>query len=307
MILGIVYDNLLVCSTFKTFDHIINGVLHQIDRGKPKLRPNAVPKLNLPEDDSAVTDTKQHATGEPLRKSKKQREVVNLIRSEVSTKTRRPIIKRLLKETNKKRAKDNTKNGTNHEKGESIDDCTFLDNVNSTAGEHIDVEQLNVEMHAPKCDFDDIKVELPYRCEKIDERIGDVETLDELPYGCVDDPTLFDGIYEDIYEVTLPNTLWGVHRDPNRMFIVFSYFDAETCSTSKLVHVDSAMNAQIYVRGKSIKKWLSSSSLSIEYLTSLVSEVDEYRICEKFDPNGRHCKVVAVEGNLCTVCRLIKD
>ncbi|XP_037028124.1 uncharacterized protein LOC119068584 [Bradysia coprophila] len=289
---------------YKTFDHIINGVLHQIDRGKPKLGPNAVPYLNLPADDSACTDTK-HTASETLRKSKKQREIVKPIHSEVSTKTRRPIIKRLMKDSsNKKRAKDNTKCSKKQREGrEIIDGCTFLENVNSTQVDHND-EQLNVEIQVTTCEFEDSKVESPSPCGKINERIGDVETLDELGYDCVD-ATLFDGIYEDIYEVTLPNTLWGIHRDPSRMYIVFSYFDATTCSTSKLVHVDSAMTTQIYIRGKSVRKWFNCS-LSIEYLTNLVSEVDEYRICDKFDANGQ-CKVLAAERNLCTVCRLNKD
>lgn len=34
----------------KTWDHIINGKLHRLDRGKPKLKCNAVPKHNLPQD-----------------------------------------------------------------------------------------------------------------------------------------------------------------------------------------------------------------------------------------------------------------
>ena len=31
-----------------TWDHVINGVLHQLPRGKPRLNPTAIPELNLP-------------------------------------------------------------------------------------------------------------------------------------------------------------------------------------------------------------------------------------------------------------------
>lgn len=265
-----------------------------------------MPYLNLPHDDSEVIpDTKHTAVAETHRKSKKQREIVKpILHSEVSTKARRPIIKRLMKDSNnKKRMKENAKAIKKCERIENVDGCTFIDN---SAKDHRIDEQMNIEIHVTtSCEFGDSKVSSPSSCGKINERIEDVESLDELPYECVD-AALFDGIYEDIYEVTLPNTLWGIHRDPNRMFIVFSYFDGTTCSTSKLVHVDSAMNIQIFIRGKSVRKWLSGSNLSIEYLTNLVNEVDETRICEKFDSNGQ-CKVVAVNGNLCTVCRLIKN
>lgn len=40
----------LVADIQTTWDHIINGKVHQIERGKPKLKANAIPILNLSDD-----------------------------------------------------------------------------------------------------------------------------------------------------------------------------------------------------------------------------------------------------------------
>lgn len=262
-------------------------MLHQIDRGKPKLLATAVPCFNLPTDDCIRLPVK-HEVNESNKKTKKQHGNVKEtlpIETNRSPKTRRPIIKRLARDSNKKRREHN--------------DIVRNQNYNETT------ESVNVDL------FDE-----PAADDRIDEdsnvEIQDstYEQQDDTVINCGErtvnlqiDTSLFDGMYEDIYEVTLPNTLWGIHRDPNRTFIVFSYFDAKTCAMSKLIHLDSDMNTHIYVRGKLVNK--SLSNLSIEYLTNLVSEVDEYQICERFDLNGE-CHVVAVEHNLCAACQSIK-
>lgn len=278
-------------------------MLHQIDRGKPKLRVQAVPSYNLPADD--LRDLKRkHEASETHRKIKKQHSIGNDIPKATlpddGTKTRRPIIKRLLKDFSKKRTKENASvHNSYNDLSENIDEGTTLDDLNSTSEDHIDehsnivIQEASYEMPHGVTEEED--EESSYHIRNNDRT--DLQT-DELTYDC-GDAGLFDGIYEDIYEVTLPNTLWGVHRDPNRTFIVFSYFDGKTCSTSKLIHLDSSMNVHIYIRGKMVNKYLCS--LSIEYLTSLVSQVDEYRICENFDVNSR-CEVVAVD-RLCTICQ----
>lgn len=213
------------------------------------------------------------------------------------TKARRPIIKRLLKDFSKKRSKENVNVHSRYEEvTQTIDEGPLTDDVNSTSDDHID-EQTNVVIQETSYELQEDSEESASYLMKNSE--GAVDRTEELTYDYVD-ATLFDGIYEDIYEVTLPNTLWGIHRDPNRTFIVFSYFDEKTCSTSKLIRLDNGMNTHIYVRGKMINKYLAN--LSIEYLTNLVNQVDEYRVCEKFDLNNK-CEVVAAEHNLCKVCQ----
>lgn len=212
------------------------------------------------------------------------------------TKTRRPIIKRLLKDFNPKRTKENVSAHNGYiEMSENNDAGTLLDDVNSTTDHHID-EHSNMVIQETAYELQDDTEEPSSYLIKNNQR---TDQQSDLAYDSVD-VTLFDGIYEDIYEVTLPNTLWGIHRDPNRTFIVFSYFDEKTCSMSKLIRLDNGMNTHIYLKGKLVNEYLSN--LSIEYLTNLVSQVDEYRICEKFDFHSK-CEVVAVERDLCTVCQ----
>ncbi|KAJ6638481.1 hypothetical protein Bhyg_11216 [Pseudolycoriella hygida] len=272
----------------KTFDHIINGELHQIDRGKPKLRDTAIPFYNLPSATYVNDFKRKNDSVDPERRSKKLKDV----------RSRRPIIKRLMKDFNDKQKKENlSENFPNNAGNENLeagtsDDC-FSTATDSQVDEHLIIEPSFEEFHD---DLEGSGSHIIETDEKIDLDTDDVE--------CVD-ANLFDGIYEDIYEVTLPNTLWGVHRDPNRTFIVFSYFDKKTCSTTKLIYLDSDLNANICVKGKIVNAYRSMCNLTIEYLTKIVSQVDEYRICEKFDSNSK-CEVVAAECEaICRACNKI--
>lgn len=274
-------------------------MLHQIDRGKPKLRITAVPSYNLPADDFRDYKRK-HDGSETHRKSKKQQEIVTdtpkVILPDEGPK-RRPIIKRLLKDFSPKRTKENVSDHNRFvETSENVDEVTVLDDVNSTTDDHID-EHISMVTQQTAYELQDDTEDPASYLMKNNQR---TDVQPDLTYDCVD-VNLFDGIYEDIYEVTLPNTLWGIHRDPNRTFIVFSYFDEKTCSMSKLIHLDNGMNTHIYIKGKLVNEY-PMSNLSIEYLTNLVGQVDEYRICEKFDFHSK-CEVVAVERDLCTVCQ----
>lgn len=265
-----------------------------------------MPSFNLPGDD--LRDFKRKHDGvETQRKSKKQQGIVDDVSKAVhpdeAIKTRRPIIKRLLKNFDHKRTRENVSAHNRYIEigdNDNIDDDTVLDDVNSTIDDRID-EHSNVVIQETAYELQDDTEEPPPPASYLtkDNERTDLQPTNHLTYV---DANLFDGIYEDIYEVTLPNTLWGIHRDPNRAFIVFSYFDGKTCSMSKLIHLDNGINinTHIYIKGKLVNKYVAN--LSIEYLTNLVSQVDEYRICDKFDVHSK-CEVVAVERDLCTVCQ----
>ncbi|XP_049299787.1 uncharacterized protein LOC125772284 [Anopheles funestus] len=51
-----------------------------------------------------------------------------------------------------------------------------------------------------------------------------VELL-ELKMEVIKKVSIFEELYDNIYEVELPSTLWGVHREPDRKFVAFSRFE----------------------------------------------------------------------------------
>uniref|UniRef100_A0A182J3R2 Uncharacterized protein n=1 Tax=Anopheles atroparvus TaxID=41427 RepID=A0A182J3R2_ANOAO len=55
---------------------------------------------------------------------------------------------------------------------------------------------------------------------------------------------IFEDVYENIFEVELPSTLWGVHRDPEKKYIAFTRFqmlEMPTCTTSTTLVIESSL------------------------------------------------------------------
>lgn len=52
------------------WEHIINGVVHQLEREKPKIKGDAIPYLNLPETEAVVLSTPQKRAHKEPKKRK---------------------------------------------------------------------------------------------------------------------------------------------------------------------------------------------------------------------------------------------
>lgn len=85
---------------------------------------------------------------------------------------------------------------------------------------------------------------------------------------------IFDAVYDDIYEVVLPNTLWGNHRDPeDRQYIAFTLFDANKMNCSIAVKITDNFNLKVYKNG--IQTTCETlSELNVDVLTKLVNELN---------------------------------
>lgn len=94
----------------------------------------------------------------------------------------------------------------------------------------------------------------------------------------VDDAS-FEHLYDDIYEVMLPDTMYGIHRDPERTFIVFSLFDAIAMRSSKVLRIDRS--------GRRVRTYIDSvlctdmrlSELSVDLVTEKLADLDASRLC----------------------------
>lgn len=86
---------------------------------------------------------------------------------------------------------------------------------------------------------------------------------------------IFDAVYDDIYEVVLPNTLWGIHRDPeDRQYIAFTMFDAETMNSSIAVKITDTFNLKVFANGVQ-KTCETLPELSVDILTKLVNQLND--------------------------------
>lgn len=86
---------------------------------------------------------------------------------------------------------------------------------------------------------------------------------------------IFDTVYDEIYEIVLPNTLWGIHRDPeDRQFIAFTLFDSDKMGCSIAVKVTDAFELKVYTNGVE-KSFEVLKELSVDSLTKLLSQLNE--------------------------------
>lgn len=133
----------------------------------------------------------------------------------------------------------------------------------------------------------------------IDEFEDDSEIIDDNQQP----NAVFESIFDDIYEVVLPTTLWGVHRDPNRKFIAFSEFDASNMTTSKLLHITDTLEMKAYFYNTEVQL-PQRHHLSLDVLTDSLTGLDEYRACESFraDSNQSYCEIVAMSSGYCRNC-----
>ncbi|XP_037936378.1 uncharacterized protein LOC119670261 [Teleopsis dalmanni] len=86
----------------------------------------------------------------------------------------------------------------------------------------------------------------------------------------------YQSFFDDIYEVELPNTLWGIHRCPERSIIIFSYMDIKQMSPTKMISIDTEGIIKIF----SNKQLMNTTSLlnednNIQRVSKLLLELDQ--------------------------------
>lgn len=85
---------------------------------------------------------------------------------------------------------------------------------------------------------------------------------------------IFETIYDDIYEVVLPSTLWGIHRDPDQKFIAFTQFDSVNMNCSRALYVSNEFEIRATIAGADVLNE-TAKVLSIQFLSKTLSELDE--------------------------------
>lgn len=87
---------------------------------------------------------------------------------------------------------------------------------------------------------------------------------------------VFESLYDEAFDVTLPSLLWGIHRDPERKFIAFSEFDHRTMSLAKILHITETCHCNTSINNKLIlSKSISHEQLSTDHVSSLLDDLDK--------------------------------
>ncbi|XP_065080052.1 uncharacterized protein LOC135702924 [Ochlerotatus camptorhynchus] len=87
----------------------------------------------------------------------------------------------------------------------------------------------------------------------------------------------FETLFDEVYEVELPSTLWGIHRDLEKTFICFSEFSKDTMTVRKYLFIDRFLQYRMAV-GQRVMKRGTLPNGSTESISELLTKLDEVKI-----------------------------
>lgn len=84
---------------------------------------------------------------------------------------------------------------------------------------------------------------------------------------------IFDTIFDDVYEVVLPSMSWGIHRDEDRQWIMFSLVDANEMKQSILVKITDKFDLTVQTNDQRSNDTLNE--LTVDSLSKLLNHLNE--------------------------------
>lgn len=86
---------------------------------------------------------------------------------------------------------------------------------------------------------------------------------------------IFENLYDEVHDVTLPNTLFGINRCPDRTFIVFNEFNFKIMGFNKYLFIDNSLNCKIYINGNVTTEKLSKENCNTEFISDWLDRINE--------------------------------
>ncbi|XP_055371389.1 uncharacterized protein LOC129605569 [Condylostylus longicornis] len=260
-----------------TYETLVNGKMVIIPRGRPKLNENAIPCRNLANCDypkrgrkCGVKNTKNEKCEISLKKISLKRVKVKKV-SNLNEKSCNVIV---------------------HTIEES-----FPDEAEEFFKELCEEENTNEEVENNVVNVVSINIDK----NKIDECNTICQNNKQVQKEKI---KIFNDLYEDIFEVELPSTLWAIHRDPSNVFIAFTYFDPILYLSSKSIILYNNLKAAVNLFNKHFLEKDLNDSYSIEDVGELLKEVDKIRLCSSNKELHSSCELKLSENDdsVCTTC-----
>lgn len=253
------------------WEHLIKGEVHSIERIKPRLQPYAVPSLLLESLKTAAPRKPRALKGDPkmMKKSTKHDDPLEVIELDVDSST--PALRKLqpIKRKRKLEPKD-------------------------------DLYPVSLELHIEATEGNDDQElsnepsELPAIHSETNESDDDEETAAKKR-------SIFNTLYEDVFEVELPCTRYGIHRDPERTYIAFSLFDPVTMNTAKALHFDERLRTRIVRNGVVVSRD-RHKDLTVDTLSEMLADLDSSNGVEKDSPKAKRSKRVSDDEDVVRDC-----
>lgn len=249
--------------------HNINGVLMEMERDRPSLKKNAIPSKNL---EIFVESRGAKRKANYVTKAYEKYKVIEVV-GEIDVDDMKNI-----QEIEEKIAAITEGNTTTEESEE-------IEALETDDGENILLEVTNLpktnendNLNQVISEKDDSKEGL----KRIPELTGEV--LAEIIVPKPSQKTIcivsemkrradFESMYDEIFTVTLPSQLWGVHRCPEQSYIAFSRFSDTLMQSDLVVFIDPMWNYKISYRGFAVKDG-TLCVMTEESMTHLLDETE---------------------------------
>jgi hypothetical protein len=145
----------------------------------------------------------------------------------------------------------------------------------------ISKRRLALESSTPK--VRKILVLSPSKNDKIPEKVNEEILDDDFQFSLIEDESedqkekkveAFEILYDEAFDVTLPSTLWGIHRDPERKFLIFSSFDGSSMKFDKYLHVNCELKCKI-LRDKKIRdEKIEIENCTTEFVSEWLNKIE---------------------------------
>lgn len=102
------------------------------------------------------------------------------------------------------------------------------------------------------------------------------ESLPEIPIIEMPDVTNdFLTLYEEIYEVTMPSTLWSLFRCPRKEFISFAFLDSSDFTFTKQVILFKDGKYKVKIKGQWFREiQLTADKINCDFISKDIEEID---------------------------------
>ncbi|KAJ9582543.1 hypothetical protein L9F63_003101 [Diploptera punctata] len=102
----------------------------------------------------------------------------------------------------------------------------------------------------------------------------------------IQEPLTYENLMCYLSKVTLPSSLWAVHKESTGKFVIFSCLSDNTSdifiSTDKTIMFEGSLKAEIFVRGRRIDTpFITLQNVdSFETMDALLKQVDKFELCK---------------------------
>ncbi|XP_039960052.1 uncharacterized protein LOC126760505 [Bactrocera neohumeralis] len=272
----------------KSFSHTIGGEVFLIERERPRLKPNVVPTRNLEfnkfiENNDRETKSINNHKSHVLKQSKDTDALNKKSIAQLNLAGNQDAVPEENREKACVRSVEIIK--VHHESKV----LTAVADILHRTPEFLDEDAEQFESQS----FEDISNECNQNLDRADGIIilQDKENSEssltdnktENLVNCsnpITEVDYFDNLFDSVFEVVLPTTLWGVHRSPHQKRIMFVCVDEEQLNIQKMLIVDDSGDLKMYLVSRLIREehW-PVDILTPERISDMLAELEAMQIC----------------------------